>query len=80
MPELLLTRRAKQDLAAITPLLARYKTLTDARDGTKAPLDAALNTSAASEPMFDTLGEAAVQPALPELDAPSSPLEATKMS
>ena len=33
---------AKQDLAAITPLLARYKTLTDARDGTKAPLDAAL--------------------------------------
>src|SRR5439155_18711520 len=41
------------------------------------PLDAALDTSAASEPVFDTPGDAAVQAAFPGLDAPSSPLGAT---
>src|SRR5438128_9194819 len=38
-------------------------------------LEAALDTSPASEPLFDTPAEAVVQPALPGFEAPPSPIE-----
>ena len=41
------------------------------------PLEAAFDTSPASEPLFDTPGEVVAQPALPGLDVPSSPIEVT---
>jgi signal peptidase I len=41
------------------------------------PFEATLDTSAASEPLFDTPAEPVFQPPLPGLDVPSSPIELT---